>query len=325
MKVMGAWLVFLVAFMPVHAQPATPETASVLALLQRMQAAAHTLDYAGVFTHQHGDALLSSRIVHMVDGTGERERLELLDGEPREYVRHNDATQCLMPRRKLVIRERGRSDRFPGLLIGTGETVARYYRVRNEGQTSRVAGRNCRVAELEPQDALRYGYRLCTDTQTHLLLKVQILHDGAVIDQTAFSSVHTGRDVSPTQLQSPWNTRDWTLRDEHAHDIDLNAQGWRVPAPPGYRTVMQLSRPMGENRLVKHLVLSDGLATISVFIEPVGTQPEKNNALAGTTHRRGALSIHKARVGDYALTLLGDAPPVVLQELAGRIVPPVAE
>src|SRR3546814_4104486 len=60
-----------------------------------------------------GALMVSSRIVHRVDGTGERERIEMLDGAPREYLRHNEVTQCLMPEKKAVIIERRRGDRFP--------------------------------------------------------------------------------------------------------------------------------------------------------------------------------------------------------------------
>jgi len=314
-----AWVALAAGLLlaPAHAQ----ETPSVLTLLARIQSAAREQDYAGVFTHQHGETLASSRIVHVVDGTGERERLELLDGEPREYLRHNDATQCLMPQRKLVIRGRGRSDRFPGLLMGEGDAVDQHYRLRDEGVTHRVAGRACRIAHLEPRDAQRYGYTLCTDTQTHLLLKAQIVDATGVIDQVAFTSVVLGQDVSPAQLAS-WDTRDWTEQLDDTSVINLGEQGWRIPPPSGYRVVTQLLRPM-QHRQVSHVVLSDGLAAISVFIEPM---PQTRGQILGTTLRRGALSIHTARIGDYGLTLLGDVPPAVLQDLAQgmRFVPPAA-
>ncbi|HLR78544.1 MAG TPA: sigma-E factor regulatory protein RseB domain-containing protein, partial [Burkholderiaceae bacterium] len=64
-----------------------------IALLRDMQTAARELDYAGIYTYQQGVMMVSSRVVHLVDGTGERERIEILDGAPREYIRHNDTIQ----------------------------------------------------------------------------------------------------------------------------------------------------------------------------------------------------------------------------------------
>jgi len=321
--VLTGWiaLVASVAPAPAHVQ----EIPSVLALLQRIQSAARTQDYVGVFTHQYGETLASSRIVHVVDGTGERERLEQLDGEPREYLRHNETTQCLMPQRKLVIREQGRSHRFPGLLVGEGQAIDQYYQLRDAEKFSRVAGRACRVFHLEPQDTQRYGYTLCTDTQTDLLLKVQIANAEGVMDQIVFTSIVVGQDVSPAQLQSNWNTQGWEVRDVHKLSTNLAQQGWRIPAPAGYQTVAQRLRPMSKNRQVSQLVLSDGLAAISVFIEPMPSLPARDHML-GTTLRRGALSIHTARIGNHGLTVLGDVPPAVLQALAQRtqFVPPSA-
>ena len=67
--------------------------------LKKVQEAARQADYAGVFTWQQGASLQSSRIVHIVDGTGERERVEVLDGAAREFIRHNEVVQCLVPRK----------------------------------------------------------------------------------------------------------------------------------------------------------------------------------------------------------------------------------
>src|SRR5690606_26862580 len=70
-------------------EQAPTEAGQTLQLLQKIQTAARELDYSGIYTFQQDAIMASSRIVHMVDGTGERERLVLLDGMPREFLRHN--------------------------------------------------------------------------------------------------------------------------------------------------------------------------------------------------------------------------------------------
>ena len=97
--------------------PATAQLGEIIELLTRVQAASQELDYSGVYTHQNNGALVSSRIVHVVDGTGERERLEILDGLPREYITHNDVTQCLIPEQEVVVRQKSSRDRF-GVAVG---------------------------------------------------------------------------------------------------------------------------------------------------------------------------------------------------------------
>ena len=77
---------FLAAHEPARAADPAPATDDVVQLLSRIQQAARKQDYAGVFMYQQGEMIQSSRLVHVLDGTGERERLEILDGQPREYL-----------------------------------------------------------------------------------------------------------------------------------------------------------------------------------------------------------------------------------------------
>lgn len=295
-----------------QAQSAAPDAA--VQLLYDIQQAARKQDYSGVFMYQQGEAIQSSRLVHLVDGTGERERLEILDGQPREYLRHNDEIQCLIPERKTVLMEPRRGDRFPGLLLGNPKELAQYYDIRLQDGMHRVADRQCRLITIQPRDGQRYGYRLCADAKTNLLLRAQTVdHDQRVIEQVSFSSIRVGDGVDPKELQSPWNIRDWKVVQPPVEPVDLAAQGWRIPAPGGFVAVMQVARSMGRNK-VNQLVLSDGLAAISVFIEPYDKQHEQ--PMAEGAVRRGAINIYSTRIADFWLTALGEVPAATLEQLA---------
>src|SRR5690606_32850146 len=147
-------------------EQAPAETGQTLQLLQKIQTAARELDYSGIYTFQQDAIMASSRIVHMVDGTGERERLVLLDGMPREFLRHNETTQCLIPEKKLIVMERRRGDRFPALILGDGQTIPQHYDIQVQPTIHRIADRECKMIELHPKDEHRYGYRLCVDAKT---------------------------------------------------------------------------------------------------------------------------------------------------------------
>jgi len=316
----GLAFMMLAAMLALHAgvqaQPSSAP-ADPLQLLGHIQQAARQQDYAGVFMYQQGELMQSSRVVHVIDGTGERERLEILDGQPREYLRHNGDVQCLLPERKTVLLEQRRGDRFPGLLLGDPADLARYYEVRASSKLHRVADRQCRVLTIEPRDALRYGYRLCADVETNLLLKAQTLDDTrAVVEQVAFTSIRMGNDVDPAELSSRWSTRGWKVHEHDMKPVDLAAAGWRIPAPAGFVTMMQLARPMGP-ATVSQLVLSDGLAAISVFIEPYDAR--RHNHPPEGLARRGAVNIYGTRIADFWLTALGEVPAATLEQLADSI------
>lgn len=173
------------------------------------------------------------------------------------------------------------------------------------------------MVELLPKDDLRYGYRLCTDTRTHLLLKAQTL--GAqqhVVDQISFTSLRIGEDVSADALAPTWNTKDWQVLKPSTVPIDLSSMGWRISSPAGFHDVTQVSRTMTKNKRVSQLVLSDGLAAISVFIEPFN--PDNEHTLSDGAVRKGALNVFRARIGDHWLTALGEVPAQTLRELAER-------
>ncbi|MDQ8031818.1 MucB/RseB C-terminal domain-containing protein [Bordetella genomosp. 1] len=307
----------LMALMALHGAAqaqAAPPPADAVQMLADIQQAARKQDYAGVFMYQQGEVIQSSRLVHVVDGTGERERLEILDGQPREYLRHNDDVQCLVPEHKTVLLERRRGDRFPGLLLGDPADLTKHYAIRAEEKLHRVADRECRLITIEPRDGLRYGYKLCADVKTNLLLKAQTFDPGrGVIEQVSFSSVRLGSDVDPAQLASRWNTRDWKVVEMAMKPVDLAEQGWRIPAPEGFRAVMQVARHIGKGT-VSQVVLSDGLAAISVFIEPY--DPERHQHPPAGLIQRGAINIYGTRIADFWLTALGEVPVSTLEQLA---------
>ncbi|HEU0230610.1 MAG TPA: MucB/RseB C-terminal domain-containing protein [Burkholderiaceae bacterium] len=307
----------LVAQPVLAAGPAPSAVDPTLALLQKIQGAARQLDYAGVFTYQQGPVLQSTRIVHMVDGTGERERLEMLDGAPGEFLRHNDNIERLVPEHKIVVLETLRADRFPGLLITDGRNIPAYYSVIKNKRPHRVAGRECVMIELMPKDHDRYGHRYCSDTKTDLLLKSQTLGPGGgVIDQISFTNLKVGESVQPSQLEPHWNTKGWKVLEAPMRPIDLAKMGWRISVPAGFVDVTQVQRPMKAGKQVNQLVLSDGLAAISVFIEPFDKAHEQ--ALPKGAVRKGALNIYGTRIGDHWFTVVGEVPVRTLRDIAKR-------
>jgi len=319
------------------APPFTPLPASEAAQwLRRIQQAAHRLDYCGVATHQQGSDSHALRIIHVLDATGERERVELLDGAPHEWLRHNEQVERLWPERRAVVREARRSERFPGLLSQPSVPLAelfKHYQLHVRPDMQRLAGRRCRQMHLVPRDARRYGYRLCVDAQTNLLLQKQTLAaDGSVVEQTAFTTLQLGRDVDVAVLASPWPKAQWPVYEHDLKPVSLAARGWAVRPPAGFVTQTVVSRrpwrAAGDNnagsaadndRDIVQILLSDGLATISVFIEPALPDADPTNAahrvpLQGAS-RHGALNAWGARIAGHWLTGVGEVPGATLKKL----------
>ena len=307
------------AQVPNQAASASPLTsAEVSELLRQIQDAARTLNYVGVFAFQQGERLESSRLTHAFDGKNERERIEALDGPLKESLRVNENIQYLLKDRETIYLERQHGERFPGLMLGHLPTFEKNYGVRLAAEPLRVAGRPCRGIEITPRDTHRYGYRLCADLDSSLLLKAQMVgQDGVVLDHVAITQVSIGTQITPEMLASTWPTAGWKEVQAPHVEVDLYAQGWRIPAPPGYAVLSQVTRVFSDNKAVNQIVFSDGLAKISIFIEPYAPERSEYGPLGAA--RSGSVNIFGIKVARFWLTALGEVPAATLEQFAQSI------
>jgi sigma-E factor negative regulatory protein RseB len=297
---------------------------SAAALLNRIHDAAQQQNYEGTFVYQRGASVQSSRITHVATrGDGEYESLESLDGAPRRMLRHDDDMYTFVPERHLLVVERRQSkDSFPALLSTSGEQVLSVYEPKLLGN-DRVAGLDSQVLELDPKDAYRFAYKLWADAKTGLLLRAQTLDpDGQVLEQLSFSQVKIGGPIDKAPISNGIrSTSGWTVVKPPVQTVDMEAQGWKLtPKIPGFREIRELRRPMASSQQgqpnipVDQAVFSDGLAAISVFVEPV----EKNSKKEGAGSS-GATHVLVKRRGDFWITLLGEVPQATLQQFASTI------
>ena len=296
---------------------ADEQPAEALALLNRIQQAAQRQTYVGTFIHQQGAQVQATRVTHVADRSGEHEKLELMDGQPREFIRHNDDVRCYMPDSRLIlIEKRARHDSFPALLTSPPVELDRYYRLSVEG-VDRIAGHAAQRVSLEARDQQRYGYRLWFDKVSFLLLKAQTLNEkGGVIEQVAFTDVVIGGTVDASRVKpSIVNTTGWRTETNRMVAVDLAQDGWSVAQPvSGFRKVMEVRRAFGGREDIGQMVFSDGLAVISIFIEPAAP----HDAPAGEASK-GPVNVVTERHGDFWLTIVGDAPASSVRDMARQI------
>jgi sigma-E factor negative regulatory protein RseB len=303
---------------PVSAAIAQTDT-SALQWLQRIYAASEKLSYAGTFVYQQGQRVETSRIVHVVDASGPRERLETLDGVPREIVRNGDEVVCYLPASKTVKIDKQPGRRpFPAILSEQLKDVSDNYDVK-KGEVERVGGYSCQVLTLEPKDRMRYGHRLWADLSTGMLLSAKTFNDkNEMLEQFHFTQIKIGA-IGQDQLKARYfrQSKGWHVEDSGATRANLAESGWTLRSkPPGFRTVAELIRTVGGTGGVGHIVLSDGLAAISVFIEPAASKrPMPHAGLA----RQGAINVYTRPVGNYWVTVVGEAPAESVKYVANAV------
>ncbi|MEO8188675.1 MAG: MucB/RseB C-terminal domain-containing protein, partial [Burkholderiaceae bacterium] len=280
--------------------------------IQAVRQAAQRVNYQGTVVYQSSGEMRSSRITHLFDGTQSHERIQTLDGKPREYIRRrsgaSDQVQCFIPEtRRIVVEHRNVDESFPGLSSASAEEILERYTLKL-GDIERVAGIECQMLTLEPKDSARYGYRLWVDRTSGLLLRAQTLNERReVIEQIAFTDIRIGEKIDRAKLRPSWSTEGWSVERSDYRKADLSQHGWLVPAPAGFRKTREVARRIGGSDAMQ-AVFSDGLATVSVFIEPnsllsaAGTASQMPSGDALQIH--GPTSAFSRRVGDSLVTVV---------------------
>ena len=198
--------------------------------LDRAALAAKSLNYMGTIVYQHNGHVETSRLVHIVDGGSEFEKLVSLDGPAREVIRSSGEVRCYFPDAK-VIRVEPRTFRnvFPSLSAEQQRNLAAYYDFR-VGDVERVAGRTAQIVMFEPKDGLRYGHKFWSDAATGLLLKARLINDrGEVVEQFAFTDVAINVQLTRDMVKPSWPTTppDWQVKE--------GSYGEVVPTTPAGR------------------------------------------------------------------------------------------
>lgn len=294
--------------------------ADAMQWLQRIYTATQRLSYTGTFVYQHGDQVETARVTRIVDGSGVHERLEALDGTPREFVRVNDEVKCYVPSTMTLKVDRQRDTKpFTGMRIDQVKDLAQHYTVR-KGEIERIAGHDTQAIILEPKDNLRYGHKLWADVNTGMLVRAKTYNDKhEVLEQIAFTQLQIGGKIDKDQVKSRFagKGRDWRIEQSGMSEADLGRLGWVVKTlPPGYKKVTEMKRNVGPAQDVGHIVLSDGLAAVSVFIEPLGAKAEQ--AQLGLA-RQGALNVYTRRLDAYLVTVIGEVPAESVRTIADAV------
>ena len=292
------------------------------AWLARMNEALTTRNYDGVFFHVHGGRVETMRIIHRVREGSVAERLVSLDGSGREFVRTGTELVCYLPdKRTVLVERRPEETTLLGNLPRFDESTEGYYELKHV-ERARLMGRDTRVIAVLPKDAFRYGYRLWIDEATTMPLKTQLCDArGNVIEQIQFANLSLPRDIADAEFRPQVDTEGFRWLRQEARQARVTAGGasivWRaLRLPPGFRLTLRSAQSMpGSEGPVEHLVFSDGIASVSVFVEAAGGG---GSPMAGPA-RVGSSSAFSTIVSGHQVTAVGEVPPETVRFIARSV------
>ena len=311
-------LAALVLALVLGASPALAQEAA--SWLARAADAARTLNYVGTIVYEHGGRKEKSRLVHRNEGGAESEKLVNLDGPAREVIRSHTEVFCYYPDNKLLrVEPRTFRNAFPALTAQQQKALAEHYTVRR-ADNERVAGLDAQAWVLEPKDRYRYRQTFWTDVTTGLLLKVRIENDRhEAVEQFEFTDLVIGQGIEREMVRPTWTgtPRGWQRQELTPGTIENKDTGWEVARlPPGFAKTGEGMRLLhGKSEPVAHLVYSDGLVTVSVFVEHASSAPR-----AFGRAQIGGVNIFVRQVDDNVITVLGEAPGATVRQIANTVV-----
>jgi sigma-E factor negative regulatory protein RseB len=239
------------------------------------------------------------QVTRTIGANGPREHLVALTGDRRQVLREGGSVQFLLPAGLMKLSGGARGHDASAL-----ERAAAHYEIAESGH-SIVAGYEASVLEARPRDAERYGYRLWIERETGMLLGSALLDaQGNAIEQLMFTSLELKpgvRPSAPPAAPSP--------------PAEVAAGGWHATLPEGFQLV---ARPAAE-RDAEHLLYSDGLANVSLYVEPL----RSGSADWTGSSRRGAVAVAGRVRGGYHVVVMGDLPVATVERIADSVQPRV--
>lgn len=174
-----------------------------------------------------------------------------------------------------------------------------------------VAGRLASELLLLPVDSFRYGYGFSLDAENYLTLRTVILTPQRTpIERYEFVSI----EFPETSGDTP---REEVIVDCPNLEGRTEATWTTARLPDGFKAI---NSTYTSDLDKSELVLSDGLATISVTLEPVEAPrfPPVNTNLGATNILLSYLSVEQ---NIYLATLVGEVPLLSLELIASGLIP----
>jgi sigma-E factor negative regulatory protein RseB len=290
--------------------------------LERMSQAAHTLTYTGTFVYMQDGRMETMQLMHAADAAGEHERLVSLSGTHREVIRDHGKVSCYLPEKEtLVAGHPATPPGFPLNLPTQWEQLRNVYEFKVLG-LSRVAGLAAKQIAIVPRDKLRYGQNYWIAADSGLLLRADTVNEeGEVVEQLEFTSLQQMEQIPAELLQPEAGSRvvNPSYQADSSESGNLLPLHWHVARlPAGFELELQRQHAIADDGVVvDHLIYSDGLASVSIFIEPRSDQAEES----GATSRRGSVNAYTRILPQQRITVLGEVPPATVKQIGESIEP----
>ena len=286
-------------------------------LLKKMTDSDSQLNYQGVLVLRKSNNLVAMRVEHGTDDRGIWESMISLNGEARRVVRLNDEVTSVYPERQLLtVTHNANKHTLHPALPANFQKLEAYYTI-NRLKDDRIADHEAAVLEVVPNDGFRYGYRYWLDAKTGVLLRCDLLNEKRrVLEQMMFTMLEYLPEAPASAFAAIDRKGFKEKRLDPVHPVQKNPV-WQVGNLPSGFMLTQSRARQTEKGEVLHLAYSDGLASVSVFVEPAGAVHQKREGAS----IMGALNAYRSHVNQHFVTVIGEVPAMAVMQIAQSVEP----
>ena len=285
--------------------------------LDRMSAAVQKINYSGTVIRTRGGDAEALKVVHSIADGVISEKLTVQEGNGLEIIRSGNEVHCILPDQKSVLVEtwNNQSTLFSNLPSSDVRFGHEYdlSLVRED----RVAGRKAVLLAIRPHDEFRFGHRLWLDRETGFPLKTELLDgDGSLLEQVKFADINLESRISPEALLPSISLDGFAFHSGAAKRAEVEVEtDWVCDElPAGFRVIStKTERLTGAEIPVTHILYSDGLATVSVFI----AQVQKKKIVRRSNV--GGSNAYSLQFDDHRITAVGEVPAATVEKIASSM------
>jgi len=292
--------------------------------LERMTTAMSQMSYQGTFVYVRGGVVETMRITHVTDETGVRERLYSLSGPRREVIRDQKGVRCFLADSSSVVEDQVvASSYFPEFPLSIIDNDTSGYRLKT-GREARIAGHSALLVSISPEDKFRYGYDFWLEKNSGLLLKWVLFDDRhKPLAKLMFTDFAMGSAIDLDELESDSRAEKFvevqTLSPEKTVVTQSNPRWQPENLPPGFQLTSH-SHKTGEESIYEHMVYSDGLAAVSVYVEQQGA----GAVVKAGVSQLGTNNAYTRKQGSLQITVIGEVPAITVKSIANEMALSVA-
>jgi len=288
--------------------------------LSRMSTAVHMTSYEGTVIRIQDGKAEALKVVHTVTDGVIREKVVAQEGSGLEIIRIGNEVHCILPdRQSVLVEEWDDQSTLFSTLPSSEVRFGSEYDV-SVVREDRVAGRPAVLVAIRPHDGYRYGHRIWLDIETAFPLQTQLIgDDGTPLEQVKFADISLNKDIHASALAPSYSTENfrWLTQPSRHVSHALETTWTSSELPQGFRAVDVHGETMpGSEAPVTHIVYSDGLANVSVFVTA------QDPAISEGPSRVGGSNSYSAIIDGHRVTAVGEVPAMTVEQIATTMARP---